>query len=668
MKNIYLLLALVLILIFGQNPSQAQELIFAKKIGSDSPDSFLEQGNSIALDETGNIYVTGTIGSGSTGAIFGEDEINETIININGSFVAKFNNSGELLWVQQMGASNNDITSYAIDVDNNGNVYVSGTFFQEAKFGAGQTNETTLSGTSGEIFIAKYDSDGNLLWAKNSGGDNDDNPGGRGLVVDNAGNVYVTGSFWGTVIFGEGETNETTLVGENTDIFVAKYDTNGTLLWIQKAGGSSFDGGKNIDLDEEGNIFLTGNYFDSAVFGEGLSNETTLNDGNESAFIAKYTNAGNFLWAIEPFNSGTGDISGDIKTDKHGSILFTGSFFGTITLGAGTGNEQQLSGVGLDELIVAKYNSEGEFVWAKTAESTGDDRGVSLVIDTFANVFITGYYGGDIHFGANERNDTTISNLGSSDLYIAKFSSAGEFIWVTSAGGSEWEQGKNIAIDESGNTYVTGFYRSNIIFGKAETNETNLSIDGFNDIFISKFQRSNDTPQINAYNGVTFIQKNETVEITLTDLNITDIDNSFPNDFTLVVFEGENYTVTSNSVTPALDFIGTIDVLILVNDGEFDSEEFMISFEVNEILGLDNSFIEENFTIYPNPASNLLNVISYKETQYQISIFTIKGELVYSSSAKNPEQSIDLTSFKDGIYLLQVISEGKQEVMKLLKN
>jgi hypothetical protein len=489
MKEIYIQLCTIVALMLIQNPAQAQELVFAKRVGSDSPDSFLEQGNSIALDETGNILVTGTIGSGSSGAIFGEGETNETTLSINGSFLAKFEESGELLWVQQIGESNNGITGYAIDADLDGNIYVSGTFFQEATFGVGQTNETTLTGTSGEIFLAKYDADGNLVWALSEGGDNDDNPGGRGLKVDDDGNIYLTGTFWGTVTFAEGESSETVFTSEASTFFLAKYDTNGTMIWIQRSeSGSNSSGGKNLDIDNQENIYITGNYFNSVIFGEGFSNETTLNDENESSYIAKYDNNGNFIWAIEPFSSGTGDISGDLQIDSEGSVLFTGSFSGTITLGQGTQKEVQLSGAGLDEIIVAKYSSEGEFIWAKSPKSTGDDRGVGLAVDSNSNVFITGYYGSQIQFGVGESNDTTIENTGSSDLFIAKFSPSGEFIWVTSAEGSEWEQGKDIQIDNAGNAYLTGFYRSNITFGSSESMETSLSIEGFNDIFIAKFK------------------------------------------------------------------------------------------------------------------------------------------------------------------------------------
>lgn len=440
MIKIYCVLLTGLLFLLTTTGSFSQKLVFAERAGSDSQGSTGDEGNSIAIDQEGNIYTTGTMLSGSGGAVFGEGQPNETVLNINGAFIAKYTGSGELLWVQQAGASNNGITGYGITVDKNNNVYVSGTFYQQATFGAGQEHETTLSGIYSEIFIAKYSSDGQLVWAKSAGGENDDNPGGTGLAVDEQANVYLTGAFWGSAIFGAGETNETILNGENLDVFVAKYDTDGQLLWVKKAGGPQFDGAKNIDLDENGNLYLTGNYYNEITFEQGASNEKTIHGSNESSFIAKYNEAGDFQWAMAPFSAHTADISGDVTVDEKGDVVFTGSFFGTITFGEGTDNETQLTGAGLDEIVLAKYTSEGKFLWARTANGKGDDRGLSVTTDTLANIFITGYFEESIQFGVGERNDTTIVNAGTSDIFVAKFAPDGEFIWVTSAGGSEWEQ------------------------------------------------------------------------------------------------------------------------------------------------------------------------------------------------------------------------------------
>ncbi len=577
MKKLPLLIILSTFYFSNQYISQAQELIFSEKIGSSTVDSFSESENSIAIDNNDNLFITGTIGIGSSGATFGEGQVNETTIYINGSYLAKYNANQELLWVEQMGKSTNGITSYGVDTDSDGNAYITGKFFNETTLGEGQTNETILSGTSGEIFIAKYSADGNLLWAINEGGNGDDAS--RAIKVDSNGNIYVTGSFSDTVIFGE---NHTTLTSNENDIFLAKYDTNGSLLWVEKSGGSFNDSGKKIDIDKNGNVILTGNYFNSAIFGEGLSNEITLNDSNESGFISKYTSDGDFIWAIEPFSSGTSDSGNDVRVNSDDSILFTGVFFNTITLGGGTINELELSGSGGNEIILAKYSSEGEFLWAKTAESEGDDKSFAITVDSSSNIYITGYYGNEIRFGVGESNETIMSHpsSGYGNLFVSKFSPSGEFIWSTSSQSSSWNQGNDIEVDKEGGVYTSGYYTETITFGFNETNETILSVNDPNDTFVSKFQKE------------------------------------------------------------------------------------------TTVLGLDNASIKNKFTIFPNPISNELNIVSLSnEKEYRIEIFSSKGNLVYSSNINNNfKKPIDLSYLDNGFYFIKMTSKGKSEFKKFVKH
>ena len=173
-----------------------------------------------------------------------------------------------------------------IAVDDNGNSYVTGQFSGTATFGAGEVNETVLTaGGDADIFVAKYNGKGRLLWVRQAGGSSF--AGGAGIAVDHNGVSYVTGSFVGTVTFGAGEANETVLTaGGDVDIFVAKYNGKGRLLWVRQAGGSSFAGGAGIAVDHKGSSYVTGDFSGTAIFGV---NETFLvSDGPQSTFVARY--------------------------------------------------------------------------------------------------------------------------------------------------------------------------------------------------------------------------------------------------------------------------------------------------------------------------------------------------------------------------------------------
>ena len=287
-KARYLLLAaLSLCLSLQMSPAlRAQDLVWAKRAGGTSSDS----GAGIALDGAGNSYVTGAfIGS----ATFGPGETNETTLTSAGDddiFVAKYDASGDLVWAKRAGGTGFD-AGIGIAVDGSGNSYVTGFFQGSATFGPGETNETTMTSAGFiDIFVAKYDASGDLVWAKQAAGSRGATTDfGQGIAVDGAGNSYITGRFQGSAAFGAGETNETTLTSAGiSDIFVAKYDASGDLVWAKRAGGTSRDSGEGIAVDGSGHSYVTGYFEDSATFGPGETNETTLTGaGDRDIFVAK---------------------------------------------------------------------------------------------------------------------------------------------------------------------------------------------------------------------------------------------------------------------------------------------------------------------------------------------------------------------------------------------
>ena len=177
----------------------------------------------------------------------------------------------DLVWAERAGGTSADF-GFGIAVDGAGNSYVTGEFQGSATFGPGETNETTLTSAGDrDIFVAKYDASGDLVWAKRAGGTSNDQ--GRGIAVDGSGNSFVTGSFQDPATFGPGETNETTLTSAGgSDIFVAKYDASGDLVWAKRAGGTSFESGRGIAVDGSGTSYVTGFFDVSATFGPGETN------------------------------------------------------------------------------------------------------------------------------------------------------------------------------------------------------------------------------------------------------------------------------------------------------------------------------------------------------------------------------------------------------------
>lgn len=292
------------------NLINAQDFQWAKVISSNA------YAESNYIDNSGNCYVTGYF-SGT--AIFDSMQIMS-----NGGadfYIAKYDANGNLLWIRTAGGSNRDFGN-CITIDDYGNSYVTGQFQGTATF-----NTTNITSNGGEdIFIAKYDGDGNLLWVQKAGGTSGDI--GKGISTDNYGNCYVTGWFGGTAMFSTTQITSTGIYGYE-DIFIAKYDINGNFQWVRKAGGSYSDYGIRISTDNFGNSYLTGQFRWSATFG------TTqfISNGDFDIFIAKYDPNGILLW-VKQAGGEYEDIGYDVSEDNFGNCYITGQFVGTATFGS----------------------------------------------------------------------------------------------------------------------------------------------------------------------------------------------------------------------------------------------------------------------------------------------------------------------------------------------
>ncbi|MBP7333457.1 MAG: SBBP repeat-containing protein [Candidatus Cloacimonas sp.] len=504
MKKTYLLfiLALCTIALFAQN----EDWLWAKQAGGTSSDVSYN----IAVDANGNSYVTGCF-SGS--ANFGS-----TILTSSGSsdiFVAKMDSNKNYLWAKQAGGTDFE-SGNSIAVDANGNSYVTGCFYSSSiTFGT-----TTLTSCgSCDIFVAKLDSNGNWLWAKQAGGTSDDY--GWSIAVDANGNSYVNGQFkssscsFGTITL----TNSGS--GYN-DIFVAKLDSNGNWFWAKKAGGTSNDGGNSIAVDANGNSYVTGCFYSSATFGT-----TTLNSSGENdIFIAKLDSNGNWLWAKQA--GGTSYDSGcSIAVDANGNSYVTGYFYSSATFGSTT-----LTSSGYWDIFVAKLDNNGNWLWAQQAGGTDYDSGFSVAVDANGNIYVTGSFKESATFGT-----TTLTSIGYSDIFIAKMDSNGNWLWAKQAGGTYYDEGMSIAVDANGNSYVTGCFSGSATFGT-----TTLISSGGYDIFVAKLGEGNSIslPDIISFNGIRSIYPNPFNPLTTINYEI-----SKPADVKIGVYNNRGQLVRS---------------------------------------------------------------------------------------------------------------------------
>ncbi|MBW6513256.1 MAG: Ig-like domain-containing protein [Candidatus Syntrophosphaera sp.] len=362
--------------------------------------------------------------------------------------------SHDWLWV----TGNNPGVSHgnAIARDNLDNIYITGDFQGTAYFGS----STITSVGSWDVFVAKLDKDGNWLWASRAGGT--DVEWSNGIAVDNSGNVYITGAFYATAVFG---TTSLTSAGD-LDTFIAKLDTNGNWVWAKRSGGISSDEGFSLCVDDDGNVYYTGNFRGTASFGT----TNLISSGSTDVFTAKLDSAGNWLWASQAGGS-SGEEGHGIAADSSGKIYLTGNFWGTSQFGSTT----LVASGPYANSFVAKMDSDGNWLWAKRA-AMYNGTGNAIAVGSNGNLLVTGWFYGTAEFGA-----TSLTSSGLEDIYIAGMDSNSNWLWAQRAGGGGYDSGNGIAVDMEGNAMITGNFNGTASFGSQT-----LYSSGSSDLFFAK--------------------------------------------------------------------------------------------------------------------------------------------------------------------------------------
>jgi hypothetical protein len=319
-------------------------------------------------------------------------------------------------------------------------------------------------------------------WARTWGGTADDY--GSSIAIDPDGNVYVAGSFQGTV-----DLNPSFGVDEHTsngsyDIFLCKFSMHGNFLWARTWGGGTDDWANGLAFDLDGNPYIAGHFTGSADFDPGAGQDIHSSLGFYDSYITKLDSDGNFLWARTWGSTGYDQCYGGVTTDSLGNPVMTGQFNYTVDFDPGVAVFNLTSKAGWDPWL-SKLDINGNFVWARSWGGHSDDGGASVILDASDNVFASGQFGGLVDFDPGAPVVNRSSN-GSKDAYLSKFDSAGNFQWVQTWGGMSADYAYSLAIDSTGNPYVGGFFASGADFDPGAGNDPHYSNGGF-DAFLSKF-------------------------------------------------------------------------------------------------------------------------------------------------------------------------------------
>lgn len=450
------LLALSIIFSFAMDLfAQTPEWQWSKRVGG----SEMEDGRAVQADASGNIYVTG---------LYRSSTITIGTITLTGTasqniFLAKYDAAGNVIWAKTSEGTGT-ISANTMAIDPDGNILIGGTFGSLSLI-FGFTTLTSIG--SDDAFLVKYDPDGNVLWAKSAGSTAVDRF--LSIACDALGNTYATGNFSGTSL-NFGSTTLTNPTNGWLYSFVVKYDANGETIWVSSMGGEGQDWGRAIAVDNNGDVIVAGEH-SSDTFS--LGSLSITNEGGPDIFIAKLDSDGNAIW----LKSGVADNATcqAIAVDSNNQIYITGSFynetivFDNITLN----NTGQLT---YSEFFLAKFDANGNTAWAKSSQGDEQEEGRALAFDASDNICVAGFF---ISPTATFEN-TTLENAGLDDSFVAKYDPDGDMFWAIAIGAANSDYIEEMASDNLGNLYVTGFFNSSALaFGDYSIYTSNSDWDFF---------------------------------------------------------------------------------------------------------------------------------------------------------------------------------------------
>jgi hypothetical protein len=445
-KNLSAILILFALVANSQTP--------AWKWGRTAGGTGHDGGAEIGSDNNGNCYVTGTYQAPS--ARFGTFSLSTS--GSSQVFLTKYDSSGTALWA--IGAQGTASSAEDLVTDINGNSHLVGTFNGSVITLGSMTATSSIGG----IFIAKIDASGNTVFIKHADYKPTALNGHLGIGVDGSGNSYVTG-------------NATSIMPNVDSLMLSKYDNLGNLVWKKYAKGTNWNT-YSIATDNSGNSYIAGRIVSGTLDAGGAVITNTLNGA--IIFIAKYDASGSLVWARAAGNYPTlyePSIAIDAAGNSYVAGYYLGNYtgFGNITLT----NTNQVNA--MNEIYFVKFDPAGNVVWAKNAGGMLVDGVKDLAVDPQGNILLTGYFQDATSF-----DNIFLSGAGSSDIFVAKYSSAGNALWAKNVGGPKVETAGGITVNNSGKIYVTGGYKSNRCIFDSDTIINTDTISNSGEIYIAK--------------------------------------------------------------------------------------------------------------------------------------------------------------------------------------
>lgn len=550
-----------------------------------------------------------------------------------------------------------------------------------------------------------------FAWAKQFTGDKTIN--GASITYDNKGFIYTTGYFGGSRDFdpGPGVYNINCVFGTE-DIFITKLDQFGNFVWAKSFDGSNQTRPSSIKVDKTGNIIVTGRFLGYCDFDPG---PLTYTLGGTSAaisygFLTKLDPAGNLIWA-KHFGNNYSVYSDAMAIDKDNNIYIAGKFGGTFDFDPGPGVTTLSSAAANLDGYICKFDSLGNFIWAKQTNATKFAHVKSISVDNFGGVYTTGQFNGTCDFDPGPGTFSYTANSDGSGgtfetSFNLKLNSSGNFEWVQMISGNDVTTGLSVACTGSGSCFYSGLFGGTMDFDPGSATNT-LTSSGIADVYVMKVDSSGNLIFAEKYGGtggdmllsstldnkdniylsgffpstVDFDPGPGTANLTAlssADTYISKLDSSgvflwarqlsAPGTLNCLTVDSMQNIYSTGNFGGTVDFDPNSGVYNLTVGMVNQADVFVLKLN-NSIVGFEETSGFRNLKIYPNPTNgNILIDLLGDPQELTVGAKNILGQEIYSQSfTPNNKVSFEIIG-ESGMYFIEVKNKaGEIAKFKIIK-
>jgi len=459
--------------------------------------------------------------------------------------------------------------------------------------------------------VARYSTDGELLWVRSLGGPKDDAV--RGISSDPDGNVYVCGMFTDTIIFNisDSDTVAFNSIG-GIDMFAASYGPDGTFRWATTAGGTGEDLANDIVRHPDGSLYMTGGFEDRCYF---KPQGTLFSNGGKDMFMARLLSTDGIQIGLAKGGGLAHDVGTAIDVATDWGVYVAGDFYEEVIFG-----EASFASAGSSDMFLCKYHQVNQLQWVRTAGGTASDVATGLGTDLNGHAYVCGYYLGSTQFPCG-----SLAAVGYNDVFVARFTDQGQCDWVKGLGGEALDNALGMDVTWDGRIYLTGLFDSELIIGQ-------------------------DTVTGNGY-----------------DVFLTYLNSDGDHQYTLVAGAG------SADIGQAVS-VGSNDELFMTgyyyfyadfgphSIGIADNGDMFLS-KLSHILGqTDVDHNDNGIAIFPNPTSGTVNIRSHHHVD-EVMVFDGLGRMVESfNEIERTGSTIDLSHLENGLYTMRLVRSDSSPV------